>query len=184
MKKFTSLLIGVSLALAGAAFAQQPEEQASPKKEKPAAEKTQPAEPKTPKTRGANLASPEATASKQTGAMKEPGATNEPGAEKVERLKRPRNLRPPPAPKRTFPVNRPRVRRRAGGRAEMLGRPRNLRLQPVRKPTFPVKRPRVRRPPENISAARKRRRGLAQRHRPVCLRQLQVLPRQRRHRRV
>src|SRR5438046_5913933 len=82
MKKFTSLVMGGSMALAGAAFAQQPEEQASPKKEKPAAEKTQPAEPKTPKTRGANLASPEATASKQTGAMKEPGATNEPGAGK------------------------------------------------------------------------------------------------------
>src|SRR5438105_1542015 len=30
MKKFTSLLIGVSLALAGAAFAQQPEEQSTP----------------------------------------------------------------------------------------------------------------------------------------------------------
>src|SRR5437870_8802613 len=87
MKKFTSLLIGESLALAGAAFAQQPEEQASPKKEKPAAEKTQPAEPKTPKTRGANLASPEATASKQTGAMKEPGATNEPGAGKGRKAK-------------------------------------------------------------------------------------------------
>jgi hypothetical protein len=71
MKKFTSLLIGVSLALAGAAFAQQPEEQASPKKEKPAAEKTQPAEPKTPKTRGANLASPEATAPTQHGAKSE-----------------------------------------------------------------------------------------------------------------
>src|SRR5438270_12960876 len=71
MKKFTSLLIGVSLALAGAAFAQQPEEQASPKKEKPAAEKTQPAEAKTPKTRGANLASPEATAPAQHGAKTE-----------------------------------------------------------------------------------------------------------------
>src|SRR5438309_4086565 len=91
MKKFTSLLIGCSLTLAGAAFAQQPEEQASPKKEKPAAEKTQQAEPKTPKTRGesvakpeatakthgaetksgANLASPEATAAKQTGAKGE-----------------------------------------------------------------------------------------------------------------
>ena len=31
MKKFTSLLIGCSLALAGAAIAQQPEEQSSPK---------------------------------------------------------------------------------------------------------------------------------------------------------
>ncbi len=46
MKKFTSLLIGCSLALAGAAFAQQPEEQASPKKEKPATEKTEKAEAK------------------------------------------------------------------------------------------------------------------------------------------
>ena len=73
MKKFTSLLIGVSLALAGAAFAQQPEEQASPKKEKPATEKTEKAEPKTPKTRGENAAKPEATA-KQTGATNEPGA--------------------------------------------------------------------------------------------------------------
>jgi Putative peptidoglycan binding domain len=79
MKKFTSLLIGVSLALAGAAFAQQPEE--SPTK-KQGTEKAQQAEPKTPKTRGANLASPEATASKQTGATKETGATNEPGAGK------------------------------------------------------------------------------------------------------
>jgi hypothetical protein len=90
MKKFTSLLIGCSLALAGAAFAQQPEEQASPKKEKPAAEKTQAAEAKpgakagtpaaTPKTHaaevksGANAANPEATATKQGGATNEPGA--------------------------------------------------------------------------------------------------------------
>ncbi|HXP36048.1 MAG TPA: peptidoglycan-binding protein [Chthoniobacterales bacterium] len=77
MKKFTSLLIVCSLALAGAAFAQQPEEQPSPKNEKPAAEKTQPAEPKTPKTHaaetksGANLASPEATAPTQHGAKSE-----------------------------------------------------------------------------------------------------------------
>jgi hypothetical protein len=60
MKKFTSLLIGLSLALAGAAFAQQPDEQSTPKQEKPAAEKTQPAEPKAPKTRGENVAKPEA----------------------------------------------------------------------------------------------------------------------------
>src|SRR5438552_2822301 len=74
MKKFTSLLIGVSLALAGAAFAQQPEEQSTPGPgKKQGTEKTQQAEPKAPKTRGANLASPEATASKQTGATNEPG---------------------------------------------------------------------------------------------------------------
>ena len=75
MKKFTSLLIGVSLALAGAAFAQQPEEQSTPGPgKKQGTEKTQQAEPKAPKTRGANLASPEATVSKQTGATNEPGA--------------------------------------------------------------------------------------------------------------
>ena len=72
MKKFTSLLIGLSLALAGAAMAQQPEE--SPKKEK-GAEKTQATEAKP----GAKSAKPEATA-KQTGAMKEHGAAGEPGA--------------------------------------------------------------------------------------------------------
>jgi len=62
MKKFTSLLIGCSLALAGVAFAQQPEEQASPKKEKPTAEKTPAAGAKP----GGKAAKPEATA-KQTG---------------------------------------------------------------------------------------------------------------------
>jgi hypothetical protein len=63
MKKFTSLLIGLSLALAGAAFAQQPDEQSTPGPgKKQGAEKTQQAEPKAPKTRGENLAKPEATA--------------------------------------------------------------------------------------------------------------------------
>ncbi|HEV3244325.1 MAG TPA: peptidoglycan-binding protein [Chthoniobacterales bacterium] len=70
MNKFTSLLIACSLALAGAAMAQQPEEQASPKKEKPAAEKTQPAEAKAPKTRGENVAKPEATAKTHAGEAK------------------------------------------------------------------------------------------------------------------
>src|SRR5438309_818016 len=73
MKKFTSLLIGCSLALAGVALAQQPEEQASPKKEKPAVEKTQAPEAKP----GGKGAKPEATP-KQTGAMKGTGVTNEP----------------------------------------------------------------------------------------------------------
>src|SRR5882762_6052032 len=72
MKKFTSLLRGVSLALAGAAFAQQPEEQSTPGPgKKQGTEKAQQAEPKTPKTRGANLASPEATAPTQHGAKSE-----------------------------------------------------------------------------------------------------------------
>jgi Putative peptidoglycan binding domain len=69
MKKFTSILIGCSLALAGAALAQQPEEQASPTqgkgKGKHAAEttQTQKAEPKS----GANVTTPEATGGKRHG---------------------------------------------------------------------------------------------------------------------
>jgi hypothetical protein len=60
MNKFTSLLIVCSLALAGAAMAQQPEEQASPKNQKEAPVKTEKAEPKTPKAGGENAAKPEA----------------------------------------------------------------------------------------------------------------------------
>ena len=84
MKKLTSLLIACSLALAGAALAQQPVEQQSPSKKKHAPEKTHPAEAQ-PKP---NAAKPQAPAAKQHGAMKEHGAThehgatNEPGAEK------------------------------------------------------------------------------------------------------
>jgi hypothetical protein len=76
MKKFTSLLIGCSLALAGAAMAQQPDQQSSPTKKKPAAEKTHAAQAQP----GANAAQPQERPVKQTGAMKEPGATNQPGA--------------------------------------------------------------------------------------------------------
>src|SRR6266513_3075284 len=77
MKKFTSLLIGCLLALAGAAMAQQPDQQLSPtKKKKQGAAQTNAAEAQP----GANAAKPEATAAKQHGAMKERGATNEPGA--------------------------------------------------------------------------------------------------------
>jgi len=74
MKRFTSLLIGVSLALAGVAFAQQPEEQATP-----GAGKKQGAEAKPGKS--------EAPAAKQTGAMKETGAATEPGAGKGHKAK-------------------------------------------------------------------------------------------------
>jgi hypothetical protein len=76
MKKLTSLLIGCSLALAGAALAQQPVEQQSPSKNKRAPEKTHATEAQ-PKP---NPAKPEATAAKQHGAMKERGATTEHGA--------------------------------------------------------------------------------------------------------
>src|SRR5881409_3362926 len=84
MKKLTSLLIGCSLALAGAALAQQPVEQQSPSKNKRAPEKAHATEAQP----GMNAAKPQEKPAKQTGAMKERGAinergaTNEPGAEK------------------------------------------------------------------------------------------------------
>jgi len=71
MKKFTSLLIGCSLALAGAAMAQQPDQQQTPRK-KQAAEKTHAAQ--------AQPGAPQERPGRQTGAMKERGAMNQPGA--------------------------------------------------------------------------------------------------------
>src|SRR5512140_1279089 len=76
MKKLTSLLIACSLALAGAALAQQPVEQQSPSKgkrapEKPRATQAQP---------GANAAKPQERPAQQTGAMKQQGATHQPSA--------------------------------------------------------------------------------------------------------
>ena len=90
MKKLSSLLIGCSLALAGAAWAQQPAEQQSPSKGKRAPEKTHAAEAKP----GANAPQPQGRPTKQTGAIKERGATNEraatnrPGAEKGKKTGR------------------------------------------------------------------------------------------------
>jgi hypothetical protein len=78
MKKLTSLLIGCSLALAGAALAQQPVEQQSPSKGKRAPEKARAAEAHpNPKTGQSH-----APAATQHGAVKQPGATNQPGAMK------------------------------------------------------------------------------------------------------
>ena len=71
MKKFTSLLIACSLALAGAALAQPPEEQPTPKGKKQGAEKTHAAEAKP----GANAPKPEATAAKPRGARNAPVAS-------------------------------------------------------------------------------------------------------------
>jgi Putative peptidoglycan binding domain len=78
MKKLISLLLGCSLALAGAALAQQPVEEQSPSKDKRAPEKAHApqAQPRP------NAAKPEAPAAKQHGAMKEHGASNQPGAMK------------------------------------------------------------------------------------------------------
>jgi hypothetical protein len=101
MKKLTSLLIGCSLALAGAALAQQPVEQQSPSKSKHPAEKAHPAQktqapekahapgaqPRETQPRG-SAAKPQERPEKQPGAMKEhdathqQGATSEPGAAK------------------------------------------------------------------------------------------------------
>jgi Putative peptidoglycan binding domain len=84
MKKLISLSIGCSLALAGAALAQQPVEQQSPSKGKRAPQKAH----ATQAQPGENAAKPQERPAKQTGAMKERGATNEraatnqPGAEK------------------------------------------------------------------------------------------------------
>src|SRR6267142_1153795 len=70
MKRFTSLLIGCSMALAGVAMAQQPNEEASPgKKKKQGAEQTQAAQPKP----NANAARPHATPVREHGAANEPG---------------------------------------------------------------------------------------------------------------
>jgi Putative peptidoglycan binding domain len=76
MKKLISLLIGCSLALAGAALAQQPVEQESPTKGKRAPEKAR----ATQAQPGANAARPQERPAKQPGAMKERGATSERGA--------------------------------------------------------------------------------------------------------
>mgnify|MGYP001792255994 CR=1 FL=1 len=73
MKKLTSLLIGCSLALAGAALAQQPVEQQSPSKGKRAPEKVRATEAQP----GANAAKSQERPAKQTGAIKQRGATNE-----------------------------------------------------------------------------------------------------------
>src|SRR5215831_15165390 len=73
MKKLISLLIGCSLALAGAALAQQPVEQQSTSKSKRAPKKA----PTTEAQPGANAAKPQERPANQTGAMKQRGATNE-----------------------------------------------------------------------------------------------------------
>jgi hypothetical protein len=74
MKKLTSLLIGCSLALTGAALAQQPVEQQSPSKGKQPREKKAPAAEAKPRP---NAARPQEKPAKQPGAMKERGATDE-----------------------------------------------------------------------------------------------------------
>ena len=87
MKRLTSLLIGCSLTLAGAALAQQPVQEQSPSKGKHAPEKTHATQAQ-PKPNAAKPQAPAAAQHEQHGAMKEHGAahehstTNEPGAGK------------------------------------------------------------------------------------------------------
>ena len=81
MKKLTSLLIGCSLALAGAALAQQPVEQQSPSKNKHAPEKSHATQAQ-PKPNAAKPQAPAAT--QQHGAMKGQGGTHQPGAMKAQ----------------------------------------------------------------------------------------------------
>jgi hypothetical protein len=100
MKKLTSLLIGCSLALAGAALAQQPVEQQSPSKKKPAGEKAHATEAKP----GPNAAKPQERPAKQPGAIKERGApsergaTNQPGAGKGRKTPATQESATAPAP--------------------------------------------------------------------------------------
>ena len=111
MKKLTSLLIGCSLALAGAALAQQPDEQQQPSKGKRAPEKahaTQ-AQPggnpaKRPVPPETHQGAPQQHGTTHgTGAVKQPGATNErsatnqpPTAQKGEKTHAPSESRNAP----------------------------------------------------------------------------------------
>jgi hypothetical protein len=117
MKKLIGLLIGCSLALAGAALAQQPVEQQSPSKGKHAPEKAHATQAQ-PKPKAAKPQAPPAThqgatqqhgtahdagaakqqkATHEQGATHEHGATNEPGAGKS--AKAPAHEESAPAPK-------------------------------------------------------------------------------------
>ena len=78
MKKLTSLLIGCSLALAGAALAQQPVEQQSPSKDKHPPEKAH----ATHGQPGANAAKPQAPPATHQGATQQHGTAHDAGAMK------------------------------------------------------------------------------------------------------
>src|SRR5437868_3805267 len=84
MKRFISLVIGCSLAVAGAAMAQQPDQQATAGRKKQGAERAHAAQGQP----GANAPKAQEHPAKQAGAMKEHppaherGAMNEPAAAK------------------------------------------------------------------------------------------------------
>ena len=85
MKKLTSLLIGCSLALAGAALAQQPVEQQSPSKGKHAPEKAHATQAQ-PEAECREASGPAATAARSdaSGATQQHGATHDAGAMKEQ----------------------------------------------------------------------------------------------------
>jgi hypothetical protein len=80
MKKLTSLLIGCSLALAGAALAQQPVEQQSPSKDKHPPEKAH----ATHGQPGANAAKPQERPATHQGATQQHGTAHDAGAMKQQ----------------------------------------------------------------------------------------------------
>ncbi len=80
MKKFTSLLIGVSLALAGVAFAQQTEESPAAGGKKGKEKTTEQAEPKTPKTQGATTGAEQGTGTGHKGKAKAESSVSATGA--------------------------------------------------------------------------------------------------------
>jgi Putative peptidoglycan binding domain len=110
MKKLTSLLIGCSLALAGAALAQQPVEQQSPAKGKRAPEKRHATEAKP----GPNAAKPQERPAKEPGAIKERGATTERGATNEPAAGKGRKTSASPEPA-TAPVRGPDVSEQPAG---------------------------------------------------------------------
>ena len=122
MKKLSSLLIGCSLALAGAALAQQPVEQQSPSKGKRAPEKAH----ATQAQPGVNAAKPQERPGRQPGAMKDKKRT------RATDLRTPRKL--------MSRLNRLAKRRMSPGpeKTEGLGRARNLQMHPRRGLMFQV----------------------------------------------
>jgi hypothetical protein len=102
MKKLSILLIGCSLALAGAALAQQPDEQQQTSKGKRAPEKAHAAQTQPGGSQKAHVPQAQGGPTKETGAMKQHGAPNEhaatsqPGEEKG--LKTHAGHQPPNAP--------------------------------------------------------------------------------------
>ena len=164
MKKLTSLLIGCSLALAGAALAQQPVEQQSPSKDKHPPEKAH----ATHGQPGANAAKPQERPATHQGATQQHGTAHDAGAMKqqgathdrelrmsmprisltrkrAKKLTRATNLQT--LQKRTSPVNRPMKRRMSPvlEKARRIVRTRNQGMLPRRERMFPVMRRECRR---------------------------------------